>query len=165
MRVRSIFRYAYIVPLLVALDRATKLWAAGPLVQRGGQQVALPGLLSFTYVENRGVAFGMFPGMGWAQIAFTCIALAYACILIARKPDMPRTARIALLLMISGALGNVMDRLFYGYVIDFLELLFVRFAVFNIADMCVCAGAVLLAGCALFLKEPLGPQGERGKAV
>ena len=141
--------------LLLALDRLAKLWAERVL-QTIGTTDALPGLFRFTYARNTGAAFSMFSGGNWALALINGVMIAVVLALIFKGKGLSRTTRWALLLVATGGLGNLIDRLAYGYVIDFIELTFMRFAVFNLADVMVSVGAVLAAACML-----LGGEKER----
>ena len=103
----------------------------------------VPGLLNFQPVRNYRAAFGMLAGRNALLIALVlllCAAIAFA---LFRYPRMPGLARAGLWLVFAGGLSNLYDRLRYGYVIDFLEFDFIRFPVFNVADICVVAGCAL----------------------
>ena len=131
------------------LDRITK--AAMP---REGSLDVLPGLLRLRYTRNTGMAFSMlsrFPGL----LTFLTLALSagIAAWLIARPASQRRLERAGLWLVCGGGLGNALDRVLYGGVTDFIEPLFVDFAVFNVADICVCAGVALTVAGILFSKE------------
>lgn len=141
--------------LLLALDRLAKLWAERVL-QTIGTTDALPGLFRFTYARNTGAAFSMFSGGNWALALINGVMIAVVLALIFKGKGLSRPTRWALLLVATGGLGNLIDRLAYGYVIDFIELTFMRFAVFNLADVMVSVGAVLAAACML-----LGGEKER----
>ncbi len=101
-------------------------------------------LIDFTYVQNRGAAFSILSG----KINFLAIISIIFCIgliiyVIVKKPS-HKLLCISLAMLFSGALGNAIDRLFYGFVVDFIETTFVNFAVFNIADIAITVGAILL---------------------
>lgn len=105
---------------------------------------ALPGVLEFVYVQNSGAAFsilsGRVPLLSIVSILF-CIGVAVFCIW--KRPQKPLLCA-ALAMMFAGAFGNAIDRIFRGYVVDFIKLSFVNFPVFNIADIAIVLGAVLL---------------------
>lgn len=152
--------YAVIVFLGVAADQLSKMWAVEHLMT--SSPVVVPGVLSFTYVENTGAAFGMGSGMTMAlAVASLVLALALAFLLVRYRGRMHTLSKVALALMIAGALGNVIDRFFLGYVVDFIRFDFVEFAVFNVADICVTMGTIFLFMSLLFLEF----QNEGKKAV
>ncbi len=141
-------KWAWIAPAVILLDQAVKGWAQGSLravalssfVQ---DRVLIPGILGLTYAENTGAAFSMLSGQPFAMglISVLCIGLGW---LLLRSYRLGTLSRIGAMLMLGGAVGNLIDRLFRGYVIDMFEFLFVRFAIFNVADAAVTAGAALL---------------------
>lgn len=146
-----------IVPIIVTiglilLDQGTKLWALGSL--KPIQNMTLvEGFLDLTFVENRGVAFGMFSGQRWFILVLTGLI---AGVLVYFYRTLPKKAeyipvRAALLLVLSGAIGNIIDRVFRGYVVDFFEFTFFDWPVFNVADIYVVVGVILLIFLILFV--------------
>ena len=134
-----------LLPLLL-IDRITKLLALKYLAPSGMKNV-IPGLLSWAYVENRGMAFGMASGMVWLLIVLTAIVIGAIFAYLILHPGDSKLMRLGLWLVIGGGLGNLWDRIAYGFVVDFIRADFIDFPVFNAADVFVCAGAgfVLLA--------------------
>lgn len=110
----------------------------------GEKFFSIPYILDFTYVRNTGAAFSMMSGklslLSFISIAFCVGVIVYWVI---KKPKHPLLCT-ALSMMFSGALGNAIDRIFYGYVVDFIAVSFVDFPVFNIADIAITVGAVLV---------------------
>ncbi len=112
-------------------------------------------LIDFTYVQNRGAAFSILSG----KINFLALISIIFCVgliiyIIVKKPR-HKLLCISLAMLFSGALGNAIDRMFYGFVVDFIETTFVNFAVFNIADIAITVGAILLGIYLIFFdKEP-----------
>lgn len=137
----------------VLLDRLTKAWAMGPL-REAGDLPLWEGVFHFHYTENRGAAFGMFQGMGWVFIAITVLALAVVAVVLwkTRGKTHPLLS-VCLGLLASGAVGNLIDRLWLGYVVDFLYFKLINFAIFNVADACITLGAIGLAVYVLFVHE------------
>ena len=131
-----------ILPLLF-IDRITKLLALKYLAP-GGVKKVIHGILSWSYVENRGMAFGMASGMVWLLIVLTALVIAAILAYLIRHPDDPAPLRLGLWLVIGGGLGNLYDRIAYGFVVDFIRADFVDFPVFNGADVFVCAGVALV---------------------
>lgn len=129
--------------LLIALDQFTKQMAVNALYPHGTQPF-IPGFLQFRYIENTGAAFSSFTNMTGFLIVVTAIALlAVAFVLFIRRPK-DRLETISLVFIFSGGVGNLIDRIAKGYVVDFLEFQFIQFPVFNVADCLVCIGFVLL---------------------
>jgi len=141
-----------ITVVLILLDQGTKLWALQSLKPIQNMTVA-EGFLDLTFVENRGVAFGMFSGQRWLILVLTGLiagALVYFYRTLPKKKEYT-PVRFALLLVLSGAVGNIIDRVFRGYVVDFFEFTFFEWPVFNVADIYVVAGVILLTFLILFV--------------
>lgn len=135
-----------ITGLLVLLDQGTKLWALTDLKPIGSMTL-LEGILDLTFVENRGVAFGLFAGKRWLILLMTALIAAgllyfYRSLPAERKY---RQTKASLLLILSGAVGNIIDRVGRGYVVDFFEFTFFEWPVFNVADIFVVGGVILLS--------------------
>ena len=127
---------------LFVLDRLTKLWAEYMLAPLGALQ-AWPGVFQFTYARNTGMALSILTGNNWLLSLFNVGVLALVLVLYFKVKTLPGPVRVGLILILLGGLGNLIDRWVYGYVIDFIELTFIRFAIFNVADIMVTAGAAL----------------------
>ena len=141
MKVKRMLWGAYLVPLALAVDRVTKVWARKADLPRE----VLPGVLGFTYVKNTGAAFSAFSGKTAWVTAVSVILVLLVLGSLAFGKKVHKGTRLGLWPIGAGGLGNLYDRLALGYVVDFIEVLFVRFAIFNFADICVCCGAVLAA--------------------
>lgn len=126
---------------LLALDRVTKLWAADGLRLRGSIPV-FPGF-ELTYVENTGAAFGLGRGANGFFVAVSAVLIVVLVRLLRKWPKDDLWLQAGGLLVLSGALGNLYDRLAYRYVVDFLYAH--HWPVFNVADSCITVGACLLA--------------------
>lgn len=132
-----------IIILSVVLDQVSKYFAATYLTAIDTFPL-IENILHFTYVENRGAAFGMLANNRWVfMIASVVGILAIAGWLIVTKPS-SRWAQCALALIIGGGIGNMIDRVRLEYVIDFIDCRFIDFYVFNIADSCVCVGCAMV---------------------
>ena len=129
--------------LIAALDRLSKLWAASSLAGRGAAEV-IPGVLGWRYAENTGAAFSAFAGSGAALCVSTALIMAAALVWLLRHPRCGGWLACGVVMAVAGGMGNLYDRVRYGYVIDFIELLFVRFAIFNVADIFVVCGTICL---------------------
>ena len=140
------------VVILILLDQGTKFWALASLKPIHNMTL-VEGFMDLTFVENRGVAFGMFSGQRWFILLLTGIIAAG---LIWFYKAMPKKKeyfplRVSLVMVLSGAIGNIIDRLFRGYVVDFFEFTFFEWPVFNVADIYVVVGVTLLALMILFV--------------
>ena len=130
---------------LIILDQITKLWALGTL--RGNNPITLiPGVLEFYYVENRGAAFGILQNKQWFFLLITVVVLAVLLWMIPRIPTDSHYLglRVCLYFIGAGAVGNMIDRIFRKYVVDFIYFRLIDFPVFNVADIYVTVAAVLL---------------------
>ena len=128
----------------IIIDRLFKRAAMAALAP-AGVRTAIPGVLSWAYTENRGAAFSMLSDRApWLLIALTAALILGLLLYLLAHPDAPALERTGLWLIVGGGLGNLWDRLVHGCVIDFIRLDFVRFAVFNPADVFVCTGAGLV---------------------
>ena len=138
-------RYLWIAGLTLAADQVVKALARGLT----GPVALIPGLLGLRYSENTGMAFSLLSRHTWL-LALLSAALIVAGWLALRRYRLGRLSRVAAMLMLGGALGNLIDRVFVGYVVDMFEVLLFRFAIFNVADMALTVGSVLLAATLLF---------------
>ncbi len=148
--------------LLVGIDQGTKFWALHSL--RSLDTIPLlSGIFHFTFVENRGAAFGILKNQTLFFIIITlCIlgGIAYYYIKFPKEQPYP-LVRFSLLLISAGAIGNLIDRIRQSYVIDFFDFRLINFPVFNMADIYVVIGTILLSYILIFIiKEPT----EKGNA-
>ena len=127
------------VAALVGIDQLIKLWASNVL-QPVGAMPLIPHVVELRFVLNQGMAFSLLSGKQLFLIAATSAALllvAYALFFRSRGKYLQQAA---LILVLGGGIGNLIDRVLNGEVVDYINLLFMRFAVFNFADICVCVG-------------------------
>jgi signal peptidase II len=153
MDIKSKFRGAWVVPAVLVLDRLAKAWAAR---YAGGARSIVPGILGFRYAENTGAAFSIFSGITQIIAVLTALLIAGVSLYLFLGKSIPRAARYGLWLVVAGGLGNLYDRVFYGYVVDFFSFLFVDFAIFNVADISITCGAALAIGSFLWLDARKG---------
>lgn len=132
-----------VIAALVGIDQLTK-YAAVSTVKVDGPKDFLFGLLQFRYVENTGAAFSSFSNNTTLLTVVTLVILSACLILLLSRKIKPLFANVCLLLVVAGGIGNVIDRIVHGYVVDFIEPLFIDFAVFNFADCCITVGAFML---------------------
>ncbi len=134
---------------LVILDAVAKELAVGYL-KDGGPLSVIPGFFHLAYVENRGCAWGMFQGHVWPLAVFALLALAF---LMWKRTEIfgrGKCAAVSEVLLYAGILGNLIDRVFRGYVIDFLDFHWqdaYHFPCFNLADVFITVSAGLLILC------------------
>lgn len=128
--------------LLVAADQGIKAWATAQLMPVGVMAV-LPGIVELRYILNDGMAFSMLAGKQEILIGVTSLMLIGVLVWLLRG-KMPPLERVAWTLVLGGGIGNLIDRVLNGVVVDYINVLFMNFAVFNFADICVCCGVGLL---------------------
>lgn len=134
--------------ILAALDQIIKYFVTVYLQPVDSVSV-IDNLLSLTYVENRGVAFGMFKDMRWIFVILTTIMLVIIIFYMFKKRPQGKFFYICAGMIIGGGIGNLIDRVLYGYVIDYLSLSFFS-PVCNFADYCITIGTVMLMIYILF---------------
>ncbi|MBT9614260.1 MAG: lipoprotein signal peptidase [Burkholderiales bacterium] len=132
---------------VIALDQLTKLWVVG--VFQYGDSLPLLSFFNLVHARNSGAAFSFLAGEGgWQRFFFIGIALAASLLIVhlLRKHSQERGFCFALSLILGGALGNLIDRVRFGYVIDFLDFYYAgyHFPAFNVADSAITVGAALL---------------------
>ena len=135
---------ALFVAAVTVADQITK-WLVVKNIPLYGQVDAIPGLFHFTYVQNTGAAFSSFQGMQWL-FALVFLVFTVAIIWEFSKKRLPFTdfERWLMVAVYAGGLGNMIDRVRLGYVVDMIETKFMEFPVFNVADCFICCGCVLL---------------------
>ncbi len=137
------------IVILTVIDRLTK-YIAVSTVKIDGPKEFLFGLFQFRYVENTGAAFSSFSGKTEILTVVTVIVILFCLVLLLSRKLKSLFVNICVLLVTAGGIGNVIDRIAYGYVVDFIEPLFIDFAVFNFADCCITVGAFMLIGYEIF---------------
>lgn len=138
-----------VILFLTVIDQLTK-YIAVSTVKIDGPKEFLFGLMQFRYVENTGAAFSSFSDSTFLLSVFTVIVIIVGLIVLMTKKLKPMFVNICLLLILAGGIGNVIDRISLGYVVDFIEPLFIDFAVFNFADCCITVGAFMLIGYEIY---------------
>ena len=139
---------------LICVDRWLKVRLSWVLAPPAGQTKALwPGVIGLRYTENTGISFSMF---GDSQAAMRVVSVIAALVMLAGivalllgKIGGPAPLSAAALIL-AGGVSNLVDRLMNGFVVDYIELLFMRFAIFNFADICITCGVILMAGWMLW---------------
>ncbi|WP_206001543.1 signal peptidase II [Paraclostridium dentum] len=143
--------YILIIVGLIGLDQISKFLAVKYLVNIGSVPI-VKDIFHLTYVENRGAAFGMFQNN---QIIFVVVALA-ACIFglyYLYKKQLNLLGKSAIILIIAGAIGNLIDRVRLGFVVDYFDFRIVWNYVFNVADVFVVIGTILLCIYIIFFEN------------
>jgi len=132
-------------------DRLIKLWAKARLAS-GGWIQGIEGVFRWVYAENTGAAFSLMADQPWIHYLITPVILVIGWLLL-RSWRLGLWPKLCLGAIVGGALGNYLDRLLYGYVIDMIDVTFMSFAVFNLADAAICLGGGLLAVSLLLRSE------------
>lgn len=127
---------------LVAADQFVKNWAAETLIK--GEITIIKDVLYLKYVENTGVAFSMFSDNRWVLVGATSLMLIAVLAFFLSGKVNGKLEIFSLSLLLSGGVGNLIDRISLGYVIDYIDFRIINFAIFNLADICICVGAFLL---------------------
>ena len=142
-RMRLLF-YGLFAALIVVADQITKLLVLNKIPLQGHVD-AIPGLFHLTYVQNTGAAFSSFQGMRWLFVGIFLVLTAALLFEYFKKPmAFAAFERVCLAAVYGGALGNVIDRVRLGYVVDMICVDFMDFPVFNVADCFITCGCVLL---------------------
>lgn len=137
--------------VIVAADQIIKYFVSTNLQPVGSISV-IDNFLKFTYVENNGVAFGMFADMRWIFVVLTSALLIAIIIVMFVKRPKGKMFYISAGLIIGGGIGNLIDRIFYGYVIDYISVSFFP-PVCNFADYAITIGTILLVVYLLFFSN------------
>ena len=135
--------YAILVVLLVAADQLVKILVRAN-IPLGASMPFLPGLVELTYVQNTGAAFSLFSQHSWLLTLLSGVVSVVLVICLGKRVLPHWSGMLALALLLGGAVGNFIDRLLFGFVTDMFATTFVNFAVFNVADVGVVLGGVLL---------------------
>lgn len=150
--------YLALIAGIVILDQVTKMMLVRS-VPHGTSRVVIPGFFNLSHVRNSGAIFGFFSQSGnpMVYVLLTVAslgALALVLFYFVKVPAQDRLLKITLSLILGGALGNQVDRIFKGYVVDFLEVYVKSFhwPSFNVADSCITIGAILLVYIFFFRK-------------
>ena len=147
--------WSLLVLVIVALDQFTKYWVVANIGLTDSIKI-IPGIFDFVYVKNTGAAFSFLSQKTYGIVFLSAISIIFCvgviCFIIKKKPQ-NKLLLTSLGLMFSGALGNLIDRIIRGFVVDFIETTFVSFPVFNIADVSITIGAILLIIYVMFFDK------------
>lgn len=138
--------------LLIALDQGTKLWAVKSL-ERIGEIPIIEGVFNLRYVENTGAAFSILQGKTAVLTIIPIIACVVIIYVLVSKKIKSKLGTWGISLILAGAVGNLIDRVFRGAVVDMFDFELINFPVFNVADICVTVGAVLFFIYAIFFYD------------
>lgn len=141
-----------LIASIIALDQLTKHFAYIYLRTLPSQSLPIiNGVLHFTYVENRGAAFSILQNRRMFFIVITAIFIVFAVYYLIKYRNGNKLLNFSISLILAGAIGNLIDRVINGYVIDFVDFRLINFAIFNIADCADVIGCILLAYYLIFI--------------
>ena len=143
--------YGLIFLSVIGLDQYGKFLCRKDLAPIGSYEL-IPGVFRLTYCENSGAAFSFLAGKTWFFILTTVILCGGILYLLIRDRVRTRWGKIAAICVLSGGVGNLIDRIATGYVVDMFDFYLIRFAVFNVADIFVTCGCILFVAVFLFSK-------------
>ncbi len=139
-----------LIAAIAVADQLIKVAVLRSGLTQGQVITAIEDILQFRYVENTGAAFSMFSGQTRLLSVFTAVIILAGFVLIFTKRVKSPVALSSLVMLMGGGLGNLIDRVFRNFVVDYIEVLFVDFAVFNFADCFVTVGEFILVGYLLY---------------
>lgn len=138
------------IAAIAAVDQLIKVAVLNSSLVNGDILTVIPGVLQFRYVENTGAAFSMFSDHTALLSVFTAVVLLAGFYLILSKKIKSSIVLVSVTMLMGGGLGNLIDRVFRHFVVDYIEVIFVDFAVFNFADCFVTVGEFILVGYLLY---------------
>ncbi|WP_283675288.1 signal peptidase II [Butyricicoccus sp. Marseille-Q5471] len=127
---------------LIAFDQLVKYWAF-TVLQPLTTIPIVENIFHLTYVENRGAAFSLLMNRRWLFVILAVLVVSAAAIALKKGVIQTKTGKWSLYLITAGAVGNVIDRIARGFVVDLFDFRLIHFPVFNVADIFICTGAVL----------------------
>lgn len=141
-----------LVIVLVAIDQFTKYLAVVSLKDKSAYSI-INGVLEFNYLENKGAAFGMLQNQKMFFIFVAIVFVGVITFVLIKAPNEPKYTKLHILLVMicSGAIGNLIDRIRLDYVVDFIYFSLINFPIFNVADIYVTVSTILLIICILFV--------------
>ena len=151
--------YAIIAAALVAVDQIVK-YLVMTRIPLGEHVPFIPYILDLTYVTNTGAAFSIFSEHTWALALVSLVMSVLLALALWKGLFKHPFGKLALTLLLAGAVGNLIDRVFRKFVVDMFNVLFMRFAVFNVADICVVVGGIAAGVYYMFLMDRLEPREE-----
>lgn len=137
---------------LILLDQIVKFWVVEHIALYAHLPF-IPHIMTLTYVQNTGAAFSMLSGRTSFLALVSAVLSCILAVALYQKWFSRPLGQLSLSLILAGAVGNLIDRAFRGFVVDMFHLLFMRFAIFNVADVCVVIGGILASFYYVFLYE------------
>lgn len=155
--------------VLIGADQAVKYWAVENLKPVGNMDFIRIGdleILDLTYVENQGAIFGSMAGQRWFLVGITSILIIAALVFLFYIVKKSRFFAVISALFVAGGVGNLIDRIRFGYVVDMFDIQLFNFAVFNVADICVTvAEGMMIVYLLLELKKDMAKKKAEKAAV
>lgn len=151
-----------IILVLVVIDQLVKYWAVDILQPVKTMDFIHFGdfkIIDLTYLENDGAIFGSMSGQRWFLIGFTAIIIALGIAAMFAVLKKSKFFSISIMLFVAGGIGNIIDRIRLGYVVDMFEIKLFHFAIFNVADICVTCAFVMIFVYILFIE----PKAEKAR--
>ena len=144
--------YFLLAAVLVVLDQIVKLLIRHNIAL--GESVTLiPGVMDLTYIQNTGAAFSLFRQHTWILAIISLVVAVLIVIALLKRIFTKPFGVISLAVVLAGAVGNLIDRVFLGFVTDMFKTTFMNFAVFNVADICVVLGGIAVCVYVIFFYE------------
>lgn len=153
--------YAIVAILILIADQGLKYWVTLNIPLDTGHVTLIPGVLELTNIHNNGAAFSILQhAPHWIFVIFTLVFAAIAVFCLRRNVVHGKVGRWSVVLVLAGAVGNCIDRILSGYVVDMFNFLFVRFAVFNLADIFIVVAGITLCLHVIFYRGDGSEEGE-----
>lgn len=152
--------YFLLTLALIAVDQLVKYLVLTHIPLHGSVPF-LPHIMDLTYVQNTGAAFSLFSEHTWVLALCSLVISVVLAIALWKKFFSHPLGRIPLAMLLAGAIGNLIDRAVRGFVVDMFRTLFIQFAVFNVADICVVVGGIAAGLYYMFLYDKL--EGKKGE--
>lgn len=154
--------------VLIGLDRIVKIWAVEKLKPIGHMDFINIGkidVLDLTYIENDGAIFGSMSGQRWFLVGFTAIVIIIGIYAMFYMMKRSKFISITLMAFVSGGIGNLIDRIKFGYVVDMFEIKLFNFAIFNVADTYVTCAFVMIIVYMLIIEPIMGKKQKAKETV
>ncbi len=135
--------YFTLISILIIIDQAIK-WISRTKLTKFESYPVIDGFFHFTYVENRGAAFGMLQNKTWFFVLITLVVVGYMIYFTKKNKNIDKKLTFVLSIITAGAIGNLIDRIWLGFVVDMFDFRGIWQFVFNFADICVVVGGILL---------------------
>ena len=146
------FIYLFLSILFVSADQVVKMWTVNHFSLHEGMEF-IKGIVSILYVRNTGAAWGMFEGKMFFFYLITAVAVGTLLYLMFKEKGKSKLLLTAYSLILAGAVGNFIDRIRLGYVVDMFKFEFIDFPIFNVADICLTIGVIFLFYYVIFKEQ------------